>query len=84
MLEGEEVNLRILVHPELHTVVTDEDLPYLESLFKDFIYRAKTHPSALFEQVSSLGVGLLVTQVVGTRISDHPPLLELRSRFVQL
>jgi hypothetical protein len=84
VLEDEEGNLRFLVHPELRAVVSGNDLPYLESLFKDFIERAELHPAALFKQLSSLGVGPLVTKEVGSNISDHPLLLKLYSRFVQL
>jgi hypothetical protein len=42
------------------------------------------HPAALFKQLSSLGVGPLVTQEVGSNISNHPLLLILCSRFVKL
>jgi hypothetical protein len=84
VLENGEGNLRFLVHPELYTVVPDNDLPYIESLLKDFRERAKLHPADLFNQLSSLGVGPLVTQEVRSNISDHPPLLELCSRFIQI
>jgi hypothetical protein len=84
VLEDEEGSLRFLVHPELHVVVTDNDLSYIESLLKDFLERAKENPAALFMQLSSLGVGPLVTQETGSNISDHPTLMNLCSRFVQL
>jgi hypothetical protein len=84
VLENGEGNLRFLVHPELHTVVKDNDLSYLESLFKDFLERAKLNPASLFNQLSSLGVGPLVTHDAGSNISDHPHLLNLCSRFVTL
>ncbi len=84
VLEDGEGHLRFLVHPELHTVVADNDLSYLESLLKDFLERAMQHPAALFKQLSSLGVGPLVTQEVGSNISNHPLLLILCSRFVKL
>jgi predicted component of type VI protein secretion system len=76
--------MRFLVHPELHTVVADNDLSYLESLLKDFLERAKLHPAALFKQLSSLEVGPLVTHEVGSNISNHPTLLNLCSRFAKL
>jgi hypothetical protein len=59
-------------------------LEYIGSLLHDFLGRAKEQPAALFEQLSSLAVGPLVTQETGERISDHPVLFELSSRFVQL
>jgi hypothetical protein len=64
--------------------VTGKDFLYLDSLLKDFVERAKLDSPALFKQLSSLGVGPLVTQEVGSNISDHPILSELCSRFVQL
>lgn len=83
VLEDEQSKLRFLVHPQWREMVFGKDLSYLESLFKDFIERAKLHPEALFQQLSSLGVGPLVTQEAGTGIADHPHLLKLSSCFVQ-
>jgi hypothetical protein len=84
VLEGEEDELRFLVHPDLRTVVAENDLPYLDSLLRDWVERTKLDPAALFKQLCSLGVGPLVTQEVGSSISDCPPLLYLCSHFVQL
>jgi hypothetical protein len=84
VLEDGEGSLRFLVHPELRAIVADNDLFYLESLFKDFLERAMLRPVALFKQISSLGVGPLVTQETGSNISDYPHLLNLCSRFVKL
>jgi hypothetical protein len=83
-LKDGEGRLCFLVHPELNTVVRDNDLSYLESLFKDFLERAKPDPAALFKQLSSLGVGPLVTQETGSNIYDHPHIMELYLRFVQI
>jgi hypothetical protein len=84
VLQDEKDKLRILVHPDLRTVVPEGDLEYLEAVLPDFLERAKLHPEALFKQLCSLGAGPLVTQKVGSSISDHPPLLKLCSHFVQL
>jgi hypothetical protein len=77
-------SLRFLVDPDWRSVVRALDVEYIESLLHDFLGRAKEQPAALFEQLSSLDVGPLVTQVTGDRISDHPALAELSSRFVPL
>jgi hypothetical protein len=77
-------SLSILVHPELRTVVEDEDLSYIESLLRDFPERARLHPADLFRQLSSLGVGPLVANEVGLDLSECPSLKELSLRFVQL
>jgi hypothetical protein len=58
--EDEKGKLRFLAHPQWREMVSGKDLSYLESLFEDFVERAKLHP-ALFQQLSSHGVGPLVT-----------------------
>ncbi len=84
VLKNREGKLRFLVHPELSKLVTGKDLFYVESLLRDFVERAKLDSEALFQQLSSLGVGPLVTQEVGSSIYDYPALLRLSSRFEQL
>jgi hypothetical protein len=76
--------LRFLVDPSWHSVVNVQDAEYIECLLHDFLERAKEQPTALFEQLSSLSVGPLVTQETGEQISDHAALAELSSRFVPL
>jgi len=83
VLKDSRGHLRFLVHPEWLMIVTPEDADYIESLLGDFIERAKLHPEALFRQLSSLGVGPLVTHMVGREISEHPRLAELSRRFVE-
>lgn len=84
VLMDSESRLRFLVHPELRIVVQKEDLKYIQSLLVDFLERAKREPAALFKQLSSLGIGSLVTQERGSDIADNPSLQELASRFVEL
>jgi hypothetical protein len=83
-LRGEEGSLRFLIHPELRTIVQGQDLAYLESLLRDFQKRAKLHPEALFKQLSSLGIGPLVPQGVGSNLSEYPAIQTLCSKFVEL
>jgi predicted NAD/FAD-binding protein len=84
VFEDEKGSLHFLVHPDWRSVVQPEDSKYIESLLNDFLERAKEQPAPLFKQLSSLGVGPLVTQQAGERISDYPQLLELCSQFTQL
>jgi hypothetical protein len=63
VLREQNGSLRFLVNPKLRTIVRTEDLAFLESLLQDFTERAKLHPAALFQHLSSLGVGPLVTQI---------------------
>jgi hypothetical protein len=84
VLKDASGDLRFLVDPGWRAVVQEEDREYLESLLGDLLERAKEQPETLFKQLSSLEVGPLVTEEAGEQISDHPRLLELSSRFVQL
>lgn len=84
VLEDAKKGLRFLVHPEWRSTILANDVDYVDSLLRDFLERAKVHPETLFKQLSSLGVGPLVTHATGTSISDHPTLSELCSRFVEL
>ena len=77
-------DLRFLVHPEWRAIVQAEDLADIESLLLDFSERAELHRDILFKQLSSLGVGPLVTHETGKSISDYPVLSDLFSSFVQL
>jgi hypothetical protein len=61
--------------------VQPEDSEYIESLLADFSVRAKQHPDALLNQLSSLSVGPLETRQTGRAISDYPNLAELVSAF---
>ena len=84
MLRDGEGNLRFLLHPDLHLIVQQEDLEHIRSLLEDFLERAKLEPAALFKQLSSLGVGSLVTQEVGSNLEDDPSLKELSLKFVAI
>lgn len=84
VLRNERGRLCFLVHPNLRTVVREEHLDYFRCLLADFLERANLHPAELFKQVSSLGVGRLVTQEVGYCLSEFPHLLEISSQFVKL
>ena len=84
VLEEANGGLRFLVDPDWRAVVQAKDKMYVESLLSDFLERTNEQPATLFKQLSSLAVGPLVTQETGEQISNHPLLLELSSRFVQL
>jgi hypothetical protein len=84
VIEDANEGLRFLVHPDWRRIIHSEDIDYIDSLMRDFLERAKVHPGALFKQLSSLGVGSLVTHATGKRVSDHPALSELCTSFVKL
>jgi len=83
-LRDEAGHVRVVVHPLLTSLVRKEDLVYLQSLLQDFLTRAEFDPGGLFNQLSSLGVGPLVTQAVGEDLRDYPTLQELASEFEPL
>ena len=84
MLRDAGGSLSFLVHPELQKVVREEDLSYIESLLGDFLERAKLHPADLFNQLSSLGVGPLVTKQVGWDPTESHSIQELSSVFIRI
>jgi hypothetical protein len=84
VLREQTGRLLFLVHPDVGTVVRCKDLVLIESLIQDLLGRAKLYPEALFKHLCSLGVGLLITQDVGSNISEHPSIKELFSRFVEI
>jgi hypothetical protein len=84
VLRDETGSVTFFVNPELRSIVKGEELTYIEDLLKDFIGRAKEHPIALFKQLSSLGVGPLVTYESGLDFTECPFLVEMLPRFVQL
>ncbi len=59
--------LRIFSRQDWPSLVQHKDLEYIRDLLADFKERARSSPEALFEQVSSLSVGPLVTYAVGSR-----------------
>jgi hypothetical protein len=84
VLREEGGTLRFFVHSKLRRIVHGEDLAYLDFLLKDCLERAKLQPEALFKQLSSLGVGPLVTQETESKLSDHILIQELSSTFIEL
>lgn len=82
MLFDERADLRIFVPPLLREIVIEDDLPFVGSLFGDFLVRAKEHPDELFRQLSCLNLGPLVTFEVESQLSAHPHLLALVQSFI--
>jgi hypothetical protein len=84
VLRNEKGSLQFLVHPDWRSTVQSEDLKYFDCLFCDFLERAETYPDDLFEQISSLGVGPIVTQEVGMGLHEHPFIQKFTSELVDL
>lgn len=84
VLKGEGQNVHFFIHPGLRTIVQEEDLAYIEALLLDFPERAKQHPADFFKQISSLGVGPLVTREVGSNFLECPYMQKITSHFIQI
>jgi hypothetical protein len=59
-------------------------LAYIQSLLADFLERAEYEPRDLFKQLSSLGVGPLVTKSVLTDPAEYESLSDLILKFIPL
>jgi len=76
--------LRLMVSPDLNTIVEGDDQNWLDPLLVDLQDRAGMQPADLFKQLSSLGVGPLVAQEVGEEIGKYPRLRDLQKQFIDL
>jgi hypothetical protein len=76
---GKEIAIRI--HPNWVEIVEAEDLQVIRELFDDFAERAHSDPETLLRQLTTLGVGKLVTYTAGKVLTSLPDIEELFSRF---
>jgi hypothetical protein len=83
VLQDEGASLRFLIRTDWQKIVQKDDLGYIEALLQDFVLRAEQDPVALYKQISSLGVGPLVTREVGSSHSSCFPIRALQSHFIQ-
>jgi hypothetical protein len=71
LVEDDEEPLRVFVTPNLEELVDKDDQPYVDALLADFLKRSKAHAEGLFQQVSSLSVGPMVTHRTGILPADR-------------
>jgi hypothetical protein len=76
--------MQILVYSDWRSLVQEQDLNYLEELFRSFIERVSEDPSALFKQLSSLSVGPVRTKCTGTKTYSDLLSEPQYSRFIEL
>lgn len=74
----------IRFHPEWREVVQPSDHEYVESLFRDFKDRVRFDSEGLFQQLTALGVGPLVTLDSGSNLDEHPEYLGMTEKFTEL
>lgn len=65
-IQDDQEQLHLFAASNLETIVESADLGYVHSIFSDFRERAQIDPHSLFTQLSSLSLGPLVTETVGS------------------
>jgi hypothetical protein len=71
VVEDSESRLLAFVTPNLSEVVRGADRRFVKDLLDDIPERAHDDPQALFQQLSSLSVGPLITYEAGVCDDDH-------------
>jgi hypothetical protein len=74
-------SLNFFLSPKWRNFVQAEDLEYVELFIEDVQQRAPGLPKQLFDQLSSLSLGPLVTREAGSNFSEQPAFQELHSRL---
>jgi hypothetical protein len=73
--------LHFFLNPAWREFVLETDVEYIELIIRDFHDRALQSPRQLFDQLSSLSLGPLVTAATGTDLSGNASLQKLSSEF---
>lgn len=61
----DDAGLKLYAHRTLMRQISDRDREYIDDLLKDLIHRAKTFPDEVFQQLSNLSAGPIITDKVG-------------------
>lgn len=83
-IEDDGAGIRFSVSPRLVGIVAKTDLSYIQDLLADLPELSGSDPSATFEQLSSLAVGPLRVQKLGTLDADADYIEACCSDFVPL
>lgn len=76
--------LRLLVAPDLASIVCEDDRNYIDELIADFVKRSAEVSNSLFQQLCSLSVGPLITHQLGLVDNDDWTLQKYFSDFIPL
>jgi hypothetical protein len=79
-----DIGLSLFISSRWREIVAHEHLDYLRSLLEDFALREKSDPGGLFQQITSLEVGPLVTRHVGEWDSRDDRVKALEFEFEEL
>lgn len=84
VLKDEQDKLRFFVNPEWRTIALEQDSEYIKTLIEDLLERSKVDPDALFKQITSLGVGPIVAEEVGSSLDNSQLIQKLRFGLEEL
>lgn len=76
--------LSFLVPPNLETIIHEKDRNHIESVLEDLLWRGKLEPEVIFQQLSSLSLGPILTLEVGADLAEFPKLSKISEGFVPL
>lgn len=76
--------LSLYISPKLRDEIDDTDWDFIEDLLQDLSRRAVTSPEVLFQQLSDLSVGPLVTDAVETMKAREIGFRQILSDFCLL
>jgi hypothetical protein len=72
---------KLLVRHGWRKVVASDDQRYVGELLADMKSRISVDPNSLFQQLSSLSVGPLITHSVGGQVHDNPQMAVMLRNF---
>lgn len=60
----DDAGLKLYTHPTVVRQISEQDQEYINDLLKDLSHRANTFPDQVFQQLSNLSVGPIITDSV--------------------
>jgi hypothetical protein len=84
VFHSKEGTVEARMRPDWDGVVLEHDREYISAVFEDFRQRVTLDPIQLFEQVSNLSMGPLVTVATGSDLVSDAEFLHLFEEFMAL
>jgi len=81
LVEESSASLLLFVSPDLDGIVEAKDIPYVDGLLEDLAARSALAPTELFQHVSRLSLGPIVTHQTGTLCEERDYLESLCAPF---
>jgi hypothetical protein len=80
----DQEGLCLFLNPSWTEFVREEDMSYIQALIPSLKRKSEHELGTLFEELSELSLGPLVTADVGPDLSGQPSFHELTSKFCKL